>query len=155
MKKIFFLLIFLSLFTPVSANESIPADKAAERERVDKNKDNESDVLSKKKELTNIDLIYVGMTMDEVEKVMGNTLTVGYKNGINDHEGGFVPINLENPHRKEIITKQDKDYTVYYYYTHIKRGDGLIAEEELTPIVFEDGKVKSKGWDALFKIKNL
>lgn len=59
--------------------------------------------------------------------------------------GGNAPI-LYDPHRSEIYESEDSTWEVLYYYTHVTRDDGLVTEDELTPIVLRDGIVTGWGW---------
>ncbi len=105
-----------------------------------------------KKFLTNIDRVYVGMTKAEVIDVMGNRITIGYEHM---GEGSKAePIFLKSPYRTEILKDTETTYEVMYYFTRIKKADGIIADEELAPLVFEKNKLIGKGQDFLFKLKN-
>lgn len=59
--------------------------------------------------------------------------------------GGNAPI-LYDPHRSETYESEDSSWEVLYYYTHVTRDDGLVTEDELTPIVLRDGIVTGWGW---------
>jgi len=55
-----------------------------------------------------------------------------------------------NPHRTETVTGKDgKVYEVLYYYTDLKQRDDKITDDELTPLVFEDGKLIGWGYSFL------
>ena len=86
----------------------------------------------------------VEMPRAEVEKLMGDD-----KAG-----GGFVDIlfgrlqylQARNPMREEHVKGIDGvGYDVLYYYTDMHARDNLITDDELTPIVFRDGKVAGIG----------
>jgi hypothetical protein len=92
----------------------------------------------------------IGMTKDEVLGVMGTKAFVS---------GGFVQILgfgqepektlvINNPYRSEILALNDKKLEVIYYVTDVKKDDGAISDDELTPLVFEDGKLI--GWGQVF-----
>jgi len=102
--------------------------------------------------LTNIDRVYAGMTQKEVVDIMGDRTVIGYEKMGAHSEAD--PVFLKSPYRTEILKDQDKSYEVMYYFTHIKKADGIISEEELTPLVLEDNKLIGKGQDFLFKLKN-
>lgn len=59
--------------------------------------------------------------------------------------GGDAPV-LYDPHRSEVYEGDDSTWEVLYYYTHVTRDDGLVTEDELTPIVLRDGIVTGWGW---------
>jgi len=68
-----------------------------------------------------------------------------------DHDG---IINANNPYRSEILQGKDKTFEVLYYYTDIKNYDAWygmkgIADDELTPLVFDEGKLIGWGWSYL------
>lgn len=106
-----------------------------------------------KPQLTNIRNVYNGMTVQEVESIMGNQVTVGYQQG-SSLEGSFDPIRIDNPVRSETFKIREKIYTVKYYFTHIAIADGQVSNDELTPVVFEKDIVIGKGYDLVFKLKN-
>jgi hypothetical protein len=78
------------------------------------------------------------MTKKEVLDVMGTT-TIPTLDGI-----------ITNPYRSETVrTKNGSFVEILFYYTDIKKSDGAITDDELTPIVFVDGKVTGWGWSFL------
>ena len=84
---------------------------------------------------SNLNKISLGMSKSDVLKIMGtetvNTSTYG-------------PIN--NPYRSEIVSESGKNYEVIFYFTDLKKSDSMITDDELSPIVFFDGKVVGYGW---------
>jgi len=60
--------------------------------------------------------------------------------------------HINNPYKTEFLTINDKQYNVIYYYTDIRKSDGAITDDELTPLIFEDGKLIGWGWSFL-KVK--
>lgn len=57
---------------------------------------------------------------------------------------------IDNPYRTETLTGKDgKTYEVLYYYTDLKQRDDKITDDELTPLVFEDGKLIGWGYPFL------
>lgn len=115
---------------------------------------NSDNVNERKKELTNMQLVYPGMTCREVSAILGDEVRIGYeqspaKNGA----FAFKPILLKNPYRTEILNMEDGKYEVFYYLTSVQNADGIISEEELTPLVFKKGKLVGKGQDFLFNLK--
>jgi hypothetical protein len=57
---------------------------------------------------------------------------------------------IDNPYRNETLTGKDgKSYEVLYYYTELKQRDDRITDDELTPLVFHDGKLIGWGYPFL------
>jgi hypothetical protein len=93
----------------------------------------------------NLAKVNIGMTKAEVLQIMGDK-TAKVNIGINT-------VSVTNPYRSEIKQVNGHTYEVLYYYTHHDQRDwplkGLkILDRELTPIVFENGKVI--GWGSEF-----
>ena len=55
---------------------------------------------------------------------------------------------INNPYRTEILPGQDKTFEIYYYVTDNKFDDNVIRDDDLTPLVFADGKLM--GWGQNF-----
>jgi len=79
----------------------------------------------------------LGMTKQEVLDVMGVASMTSY-------EGS----RINNPYRSEILQGKDKIFEVLYYYTDVQKMDGAITDDELTPLVFDEGKLI--GWGRSF-----
>jgi len=63
--------------------------------------------------------------------------------------GAAAKIDLSNPHTSESRIIWTKGISVIqWYYTDLVKNDGRVTEEELTPVVFLDGKVV--GWGRRF-----
>jgi hypothetical protein len=57
---------------------------------------------------------------------------------------------IDNPYRTEVLTGKDgKTYEVLYYYTDLKARDDKITDDELTPVVLQDGKLVGWGYPLL------
>lgn len=109
--------------------------------------------LFSKEDMTSIRHVYPGMTVKEVAAIMGDHIRVGYEKDKEQAEN-FIPIMIKAPYRTEKLELRGKTYNVVYYMTSIQIPDGLIAEDELTPLVFEEDRLQGKGWDYLFKLKS-
>ena len=86
---------------------------------------------------TNLMRLSTGMPKVEVLQVMGiETVSAeGY--------------TINNPYRSETMQGKEKVLEVLYYYTDIKKRDGAITDDELTPLVFDSGKLTGWGWSFL------
>jgi len=92
--------------------------------------------------------IGMGMTKEEVNSVMG-TQTATDKIFVGLMNGGHITKTVNNPYRTETLQGKDKVFEVYYYYTDVKNQDDAITDDELTPIIFDEGKVIGWGWSFL------
>jgi len=63
-------------------------------------------------------------------------------------EGEDAPswYHINSPYKTEMINEDGKTYEIIFYFTDENKGDGVITEDELTPIVFLEGKVIGFGW---------
>jgi len=59
---------------------------------------------------------------------------------------GDSPV-LQNPHRTATFEAGGHAWEVFFYYTHLVRDDGLVTEDELTPVVLRDGILVGHGWE--------
>jgi hypothetical protein len=90
------------------------------------------------------------MSRTEVLAVMG-TETTRYCQLIQGCPFGIFGIGLwesvTNPYRNETVrSAAGTSVEVLYYYTDVKHADGSITDDELTPIVLEEGRVVGWGW---------
>lgn len=92
--------------------------------------------------------LLLGISREEALALIGRTLTIGYERK-EAAPNEYLPVTTPNPYRSQQITKGKNVYQVDYYLTRITNADGVIADEELTPLVFEDNKLIGKGWDFL------
>ena len=91
-----------------------------------------------------------GMTKPEVLNAMG---TKSIKTG-----GGTLGMltlglppgqKVTNPWRVEMYEAGGSNWEILFYYTDVKRRDGAITDDELTPLVLKDGKLDGWGWTYL------
>ena len=87
----------------------------------------------------------IGMDKGDALKLMG-TRTMKVKTDI------LHSVVINNPYRSEILQGKDKTLEVYYYVTDDKYDDNIIRDNDLTPLVFGDGKLM--GWGQNF-VKDL
>ena len=101
--------------------------------------------------LTDIEQVQTGMTYSEVADIMGNAVSIGYKSTV-DSRGVYEEILIKNPYDTEILTLDETRYRVLYYFTHIRRADGVVADDELTPLVFIEQRLVGKGKEFLAEL---
>ncbi|MEI8172722.1 MAG: DUF3192 domain-containing protein [Deltaproteobacteria bacterium] len=94
----------------------------------------------------------IGISKQEALGIMGNaTATDIY---INEEK-----VTASNPYKNEILQGKDKTFEVIYYLTESKHQKVVdywgysqatpITEDELTPLVFDNGKLIGWGWSFL------
>jgi len=96
----------------------------------------------------------LGMTKQEVLGIMGTETVhmplLGFGRGW--RQSDYIE-TINNPYKSEILPGKEKTFDVLYYYTDEKRVDGAITDDELTPLVFDDGKLI--GWGQGFLDGNI
>ena len=113
----------------------------------------EEDLTSEKRiHLVNFNGLQKGMTSQEVLSVLKKNSFLGYE--IKEGSTTFSAIEIQGPYRQETLEKTGHVYTVLYYLNSILQPDGIVADDELMPLIFKDDQLVDKGWDALFKLKN-
>ena len=98
----------------------------------------------------------MGVQRQEAKAQAGASVVVGYETDLEAQANTpkkVKAIVINNPYKTENLEKNNKQYEVDYYLTHIDQADGTIADEELTPLVFENGRLVGKGWEFLNKLK--
>jgi hypothetical protein len=96
----------------------------------------------------NLMKLSVGMTKEKAMKIMG------HKSG----GGSFGEPAVNSPYKSEILPAGGKTYEVLYYYTDVKSAiyianPSTVHDDELTPLVFDNGKLIGWGADFLEGIK--
>ena len=81
-----------------------------------------------------------GMTLDQVHKIMGTELVIGYA----FQSPNYKPLTIPNPYKSEAI--QGSSYLIEYYIESIRQPDGIVNDSELMPFVYKDGKLIGRGW---------
>jgi hypothetical protein len=57
---------------------------------------------------------------------------------------------VTNPYATRFVKNPDgESLEVMYYYMGMKKGDDLVTEEELLPVILKDNAVVGWGWEAL------
>src|ERR1041384_2570468 len=87
-----------------------------------------------------------GVSREEAITLIGRTVTTGYelKAGAASE---YQPVTMNNPYRSQKISKGDNIYEVDYYLTYVRQADGVVSDDELTPLIFQDNKLIGKGWE--------
>ena len=106
----------------------------------------------------NLMKLSIGMTKDEVIKIMGEDTKTAYENlamlkNVFSWGMGAESQKINNPYRSEILQGKDKTFEVWYYVTDDKTGKGVITDDCLTPLVFDNGKLI--GWGQSFLQDNV
>jgi hypothetical protein len=91
----------------------------------------------------------VGMPKEQALAIMG------HKSG----GGRFGEPTVNSPYKSEILLSGDRTFEVLYYYTDVKSvvytaNPPTITDDELTPLVFENGKLIGWGINFLEVIRN-
>jgi len=100
----------------------------------------------------NILKLKIGMTKQEALEIVGNkTATDSYAN--------YEKVTASNPYKSEILQGKDKTFEVIYYLTESKHQKVVdswgwsqavpITDDELTPLIFDNGKLIGWGWSFL------
>ncbi len=90
----------------------------------------------------------VGMTKQEALEIMGTKKITTYEPSAL-YLAPLTAQAINNPYRSEILQGKDKTFEVLYYYTDVKQQDGAITDDELTPVVFDNGILIGWGWSFL------
>lgn len=95
----------------------------------------------------------LGITKSEALNIMGTetkTAKVVLNQYANWAETPVENVVINNPYRNELLKGKDgKVFEVVYYVTDIRQSDNNISDDELTPLVFENGKLIGWGWGFL------
>lgn len=84
----------------------------------------------------NLQSLRLGMTVQEVEQLMGNSHIVDYRR-----------VQLRNPWRTESFRLEDGvEVLILHYVTQGYVWQGYDDRHSLTPVVFEDGRLTGWGW---------
>ncbi|MBF0478291.1 MAG: hypothetical protein HQL26_02300 [Candidatus Omnitrophica bacterium] len=103
------------------------------------------------KQLIPVNLIRPGMSSAEVKSVLGNNMVIGYQK--KDKTGIYEPINMAIPLKSEDFKRAQEKYRADFYYVEVRLPDGIISDEEITPVVFKNDLVVGIGWDFYKSLK--
>lgn len=103
----------------------------------------------------------VGMTKAQVLEMMGTETVQTYTRSALPSKKGSKTVSdeiralyrgkrISNPYRTEATRTADGVHVeVLFYYTDQREHDGAITDDELTPLVIEDGTLAGWGWSFL------
>lgn len=100
----------------------------------------------KRKNLTAIDQVHIGMDDTQVRELMKDKLVIGY------HRVGMSAaeeLTLPQPYKTTRLVTDSGTYDIHFYITKIHKADGIISQEELTPVIFLEHKLVGIGSEAL------
>lgn len=92
-----------------------------------------------------------GMTLSEVAALVKKEIVVGYSS--DDPSQPLAPVVVKNPYKVELVNAGGHQYSIFYYVSSIKKSDGMISDDELLPVVFENDVVVGQGWKNVLIIK--
>lgn len=95
----------------------------------------------REKNRANLERLAVGMSKEEMLSVMGSGRDIQAYNLYSPAK------KFSNPYKSGIYRSGGTEYEVVFYYTDIHKADGKVTEDELTPIIFRDGRVLGWGWE--------
>lgn len=87
--------------------------------------------------------LQMGMGRDQVVQMMGTQGATSCRS-IGPFFSCLATEVINNPYRTSGFAADNKMYDVLYYSTDVKQADGVITDDELTPLLFENGKLV--GW---------
>lgn len=91
----------------------------------------------------NLNRLSVGMKEQEAVELMGSD-TVKFGNALVGYQ------TITNPFRAETLMSRDgQTFEVLFYWTDLKSRDNVMEKNELTPLVFSEGKLAGWGWTFL------
>lgn len=94
----------------------------------------------------NLHTLKKGMAKEEVLQLMGDQVCEDtFVNAVGQK---WIYVSATNPYRTGFWDGNDKTLEVVYYYTDVKKADGAITDDELTPLVFENDTLI--GWGLEF-----
>ena len=94
---------------------------------------------------SNLAKLSAGMPRAQAERIMGSAAAGGKLGDV--VFGRLQHLEVRNPMREERVRGADgADYEVLFYYTDLRTRDDRITDDELTPVVFRDGRLAGIGY---------
>ena len=88
----------------------------------------------------NISQLSVGMSKQDIYQIMGTETAGGLL-------GPIMHTRIPNPYRNETLDGVDgKSYEILFYYTRVNSHDDVVTDDELTPVVLQNGRVVGIGY---------
>ena len=84
----------------------------------------------------NILKLSFGMSKQEVIIIMGS------------ESYSIDELQISKPFRSSMYNKNGDMIEIFFYYTELRERDGKLSDNELTPLVFINGKLDSWGWES-------
>lgn len=91
--------------------------------------------------------IQEGQTLEQVHKLMGTELVIGYT----FQDPNYKPLTIPNPYKSETV--KGTGYFIEYYIEAIRQPDGIVSDNELMPLIFKDGKLIGRGWPLVNSVR--
>ncbi len=99
---------------------------------------------------TNLMRLKPGITKEETLAIMGvKSVEISNKWQVGPANPNRVDAIYLNPHKNEYLIGPSDTIEVIYYYTELKRNDGVISDDELTPLVFRHDQLIGWGQSVL------
>ena len=57
-------------------------------------------------------------------------------------------VSVGKPYKNSMYNKNGDVIEIFFYYTEARQFDGKLTDDELTPLVFINGKLDSWGWES-------
>lgn len=108
--------------------------------------------LTPPKPMIDLNQISIGMSIDQVKSVIGDEIPVGFTV---KEEGQTSRLTVKSLQKEETLNVQGFSYQVLYYFTCIVHPDDQITEDEMTPLVFENGILIARTRDDFNRIKSI
>ncbi len=64
-----------------------------------------------------------------------------------NHMGPSERKDIPNPFKSELYPAGNVIFKILYFYIQRQAADDMITDDELTPVVFKDGKLDGWGWN--------
>lgn len=99
--------------------------------------------------LTAISRVRTGMELAQVRDLMRDRLVTGYRRA---DDGGYEAVEAAQPYQSTRRVTDTGTYDIYFYFTQVYKADGMVSQEELTPLIFRDQKLVGIGYESLENI---
>jgi hypothetical protein len=104
---------------------------------------------ARRQPLTAISRVRTGMDLAQVSDLMRDRLVTGYRRA---GDGVYEAVETAQPYQSTRRATDTGTYEIYFYFTQVYRADGMVSQEELTPLIFLDQKLVGIGYESLENI---